>query len=122
MPERVTSYGFTLPKATVLSGIADRELTRIRNGGGVNYPDSLPQTCERYVGKTTASHAKGVAQSVNRYQQISTHFDTQVTSTSHLEDSGTDDTVMNLFANVGSGKWVKYVRVGASFYLESAEC
>jgi hypothetical protein len=118
----VSLYGFGQETAGQLVKVARREGQRARGQAGVGFPDFLGWFIEVHTGQTTASHAKGVAQAVNRFVPTSAAGTTQVDATSDLEDSGTDDTVMNLFAAVGSGKWVIYIRVFYSFFLIAAEC
>lgn len=63
-----------------------------------------------YRGVTDGAITKGSSGTVSRY--------TPGTTT----DSGTNDTVFNDFANVGSGKKVAYAMDGANLYMIAAEC
>lgn len=64
------------------------------------------------VGKTTASHAKGASQTVNRWRA-----DTQAVTSPLVTDS-----VLNLFADVESAKWCAYINIDGVNCMIAAEC
>jgi hypothetical protein len=61
------------------------------------------------IGKTDASHAKGATGTISVYSDASTDTTQNITAT-------------NLFADLESGKWVAFVRIGGIYYLIAGEC
>jgi len=118
----VELFGFGREHATNLTKVARREGQRSRAANSIGFPDFIGWFIEVHTGKTDASHAKSASGTISRWVPTAAIGTAQVTSTSHLEDSTLNDTAFNLFANIGSGKWVIYIRVFYSFYIISAEC
>jgi hypothetical protein len=118
----VELFGFGRENASQLAKVARREGQRARGKSSVGFPDFLGWFIEVHTGKTDAAHNKSASGTISRWVPKAATGTAQVTATTDLEDSGTDDTAFNLFANVGSGKWVIYIRVFYSFYIISAEC
>lgn len=107
----MTLYGFNKSDADQLVKVARREGQRPRNKASVKYPEPLPSTgVEIHRGVTNAQINKGsTSGTVSRY--------TDGTDT----DSGTDDTVTNDLADIGSGKKVIYVKLGSIYYILNSE-
>ena len=115
-------YGFGQQPAGQLMKVARREGLRPRGSSWLGYPDILSWIIEVHVGKTDSAINKGASGTVSRWQPKAATGTNQVTATTDMEDSTDNDTVFNLFANVGSGKWVIYLRVWYSYFMISAEC
>ena len=64
---------------------------------------------EVYRGQTDAQINKGSSGTVSRYNAAGS-------------DTGSNDTVTNLFATVGSGKKVIYIKIESTFFIIAAEC
>lgn len=87
-------YGFTILGANV---VGTSTLTLYNRVGA-------------FIGKTNAAHAKGATGTVSIYD-------------GNEVDTGDDlSGVDNLFANVGSGKWVDVERRGGRWFITAAEC
>ena len=115
-------YGFGRELASNLVKVGRREGLRSRGSSSLGYPDFLSWLIELHVGKTDSAINKSAAGTVSRWQPTTAVGSDQVDAVGDLEDSTENDTVMNLFANVGSGKWVIYIRVWYSFFMIAAEC
>lgn len=61
------------------------------------------------LGKTNAAISKGSSGSISWYSDSST-------------DTGKDFNAENLFADLGSGKWVLAVKIGSGWVLSAGEC
>lgn len=115
-------FGFGRDHASQLVKVARREGQKPRGSVASDLPDFLSLFIEVHTGKTDSTLNKGNAGTISRWVPKAATGSEQVDATGDLEDSTLNDTAMNLFANIGSGKWVIYIRVFYSFYVIAAEC
>lgn len=109
-------YGFGKEAAGSLLRLARREGLKGDDGSGVGYANPIGSLI-LFVGKTDAAINKNAAGTVSRYFSTAA-----VTSSASLTDTTDNDTVCNIFANVGSGKFCIYVAVGPTLFMIAAEC
>ena len=72
--------------------------------------DKSEGSFEFHRGVTDGAITKGTSGTVSRYTEGTT------------SDSGTNDTVQNEIANIGSGKVIYYVKSGSNYYAITGEC